>query len=41
MDIVVYMDYVLVLGQRIERPARITRSRWLGYWGNLAKRDIK
>jgi hypothetical protein len=32
-DIVVYMDYVVILGVRVDRPTRISRSEWLSYWG--------
>ena len=32
MEIDVYMDYVLVNSQRLDRPTRITRSRWMAYW---------
>jgi hypothetical protein len=34
IDIVVYMDYVLILGVRVDRPAHISRSNWLSYWGD-------
>lgn len=28
----IYMDHVIVLGTRIDRPARIARSSWMEYW---------
>jgi len=34
-DIAVYMDYVLVLGVRIDRPAHICRSAWTEFWNGL------
>jgi hypothetical protein len=27
-----YMDYVLICGQRINRPASVARSEWLQFW---------
>jgi hypothetical protein len=32
MRIDVYMDYVVVEGQRINRPSYIGRSAWMGWW---------
>jgi hypothetical protein len=34
-EIEVFMDYVLICGQRINRPNRISRSAWMSYWENL------
>jgi hypothetical protein len=37
MDIVVYMDYVIICGQRVNRPVNIGRSTWLQYWESLQR----
>lgn len=29
----VYMDYIILEGTRVNRPARLSRSRWLAIWG--------
>jgi cytidylate kinase len=39
MKIEVYMDYVLIEGQRVNRPMRIARSNWMRYWEHLSWRD--
>jgi hypothetical protein len=33
----VNMDYVVLLGTRINRPERISRSVWLKYWEQVEK----
>lgn len=35
LDVEVYMDYVLVCGQRVNRPKYVARSSWLWYWERL------
>jgi hypothetical protein len=32
IDIDVQMDYVVILGKRIDRPPRISVSQWYNYW---------
>lgn len=36
-EIVVFSDFVVAFGQRIERPSRIARSTWMLYWERLTK----
>ena len=31
----IYIDHVVFEGMRINRPSRITRSVWLGYWERI------
>ena len=31
-EIVIYRDYVIVVGQRIQRPSRISPGQWLSFW---------
>lgn len=38
MDVQVFMDYVLIGEVRIDRPARIARSRWMRLWHHVASR---
>jgi len=35
LEIIPYMDYVLIEGQRVSRPDHISRKRWLDYWESL------
>lgn len=39
LNIEITMDYVVVLGVRIERPVGIARSDWKGYWERAEKPD--
>jgi hypothetical protein len=32
MTIEVYMDYVIICGQRVNRPSWYARSLWLAFW---------
>ena len=32
MIIDIYMDYVIIEGQRVNRPSAIPRSRWIRFW---------
>lgn len=40
-DIIVYMDWVEILGQRIARPSSISRSAWLAYWERAANIGVR
>ena len=32
MEIIVHMDYVIIVGQIVKRPSYISRSAWMAYW---------
>lgn len=34
-EIVIYLDYVIVVGQYVKRPSRISRSQWLAAWEGM------
>lgn len=38
IDIDIYMDHVVVAGQHIKRPSRVTRSAWLFFWEGVASK---
>jgi hypothetical protein len=31
-EIVIHNDYVLICGQRVQRPSAIAPSQWLKFW---------
>lgn len=31
-DLEIYMDHVILFGQRIDRPSRMARSVWMRFW---------
>ena len=35
IDIEVAKDYVIIEGSRIERPTRMSPSRWLDFWDRM------
>ena len=39
IEIIVYNDYVLIEGQRVNRPKRISVMRWLSYWEDVQEID--
>jgi hypothetical protein len=36
-EIQIFMDYILIFDQRIDRPDRISRNAWMALWEKLAK----
>lgn len=32
VEIIIYLDYIIVVGQYVKRPSRISRSQWLVFW---------
>lgn len=32
IDIEIHREYVVILGQKIHRPSRISPSQWLEFW---------
>jgi hypothetical protein len=36
-ELSVFLDYVLLFGQRIDRPDYIARSTWLSHWEKIER----
>jgi hypothetical protein len=36
IEVIPYLDYVIIEGQRVNRPQSIPRSAWLAYWEKQA-----
>jgi hypothetical protein len=32
IDVELYLDHVIILGIRVDRPSRISRTAWEKYW---------
>jgi len=39
IEIIVYNDYVLIEGQRVNRTKNISVMQWLSYWGDVQNID--
>lgn len=37
LEIEIFANYVLILGQRVERPSRISPSQWMLHWERMSK----
>lgn len=35
ISIDLYMDYVIIEGQRVNRPPRLARSVWMAFWEQI------
>ena len=39
IEVIVYNDYVLIEGQRVNRSGNISVMQWLNYWEDVQKID--
>lgn len=40
IDIHIAKDHVIVEGQRVDRPSRISPSQWMGSWERIKKSQV-